>query len=138
MWIKTVDANVEIDGQIAVTYVDQTFRNEMNTSVEAVWVFPLPEGAVVTELYYWFNGKRYKGAIRERGEARDAYNKQIRRWLDPALLEYLGDNLYRLSIAPINANSDVRTEITYVQLLPCSEQSTILFCSTPWACRQNR
>ena len=118
MWIKTVDANVEIDGQIAVTYVDQTFRNEMNTSVEAVWVFPLPEGAVVTELYYWFNGKRYKGAIRERGEARDAYNKQIRRWLDPALLEYMGDNLYRLSIAPINANSDVRTEITYVQLLP--------------------
>ena len=118
MWIKTVDADVQVDGQVAVTYVDQVFRNEMNQTVEAVWVFPLPEGAVVTELYYWFNGQRYKGAIRERQEARNEYNQRIREMLDPALLEYLGDNLYRLSIAPINPNSDVRTEITYVQLLP--------------------
>lgn len=118
MWIKTVDADVEIDGQIGVTYVDQTFKNEMNTVVEAVWVFPLPEGAVVTELFYWFNGVRYKGAIKELQEARNAYEGQIRRSLDPALLEYLGDNLYRLSIAPINPLTDVRTEITYVELLP--------------------
>ena len=117
-WIKSVDASTDITGQIAVTHVDQIFKNEMNQTVEAVWVFPLPEGAVVTELYYWFNGLRYKAEIRERGEARDAYNQKIRRMLDPALLEYLGDNLYRLSIAPINANTDVRTEITYVELLP--------------------
>jgi len=118
MWIKKVDSRTEVDGQIAVTYVDQVFRNEMNQRVEGVWVFPLPEGAVVTELYYWFNGVRYKGAIRERQEAREQYQRRIRQLLDPALLEYLGDNLYRLSIAPINALSDVRTEITYVQMLP--------------------
>ena len=118
MWIKTVDATVEINGQVAVTYVDQIFKNEMNNTVEAVWVFPLPEGAVVTELYYWFNGQRYKGSIRERQEAQQQYQDKIRQMLDPALLEYLGDNLYRLSIAPINAQTDVRTEITYVQLLP--------------------
>jgi len=118
VWIKTVDAKVEINGQISVTYVDQTFRNELNQTVEAVWIFPLPEGAVVTELYYWFNGKRYKGEIRERQEARKKYNDNIRKYLDPALLEYLGDNLYRLSIAPIFGSTDVRTEITYVELLP--------------------
>jgi Ca-activated chloride channel family protein len=118
VWIKTVDATFQIDGQVAVTHVDQTFKNEMTTTVEAVWIFPLPEGAVVTELYYWFNGQRYKADIRERQEARNDYNNQIRQQLDPALLEYLGDNLFRLSIAPINALTDVRTEITYVQLLP--------------------
>jgi Ca-activated chloride channel family protein len=118
VWIKTVDANVQINGQVALTYVDQTFMNEMSTRVEAIWIFPLPEGAVVTDLYYWFNGHRYKGAIRERQEARQQYNERIRQRIDPALLEYLGDNLYRLSIAPINANSDVRTEISYVQMLP--------------------
>ena len=117
-WIKSVDATVQIDGQIAVTHVDQIFKNEMNTTVEAIWVFPLPEGAVVTELFYWFNGVRYKADIRERQKARQDYNNKIRRMLDPALLEYLGDNLFRLSIAPINANSDVRFEITYVELLP--------------------
>jgi Ca-activated chloride channel family protein len=118
VWIKTVDATAQIDGQVAVTHVDQVFLNEMNQTVETVWIFPLPEGAVVTELYFWFNGKRYKADIREAKEARQAYEDQIRRRIDPALLEYLGDNLFRLSIAPVNPNSEVRTEITYVELLP--------------------
>jgi Ca-activated chloride channel family protein len=118
VWIKTVDATVSIVGQVAETHVDQVFTNEMNTTVEMIWIFPMPEGAVVTELYYWFNGKKYKAGIREAQEARQAYEGRIRRMLDPALLEYLGDNLFKLSIAPVNPNSDVRTEITYVELLP--------------------
>lgn len=117
MWIKSVDIDVEIQDQIAVTHVDQTFRNELGTVVEAVYIFPLPENAMITELVYWFNGERYVAEIRERQAARDDYNRKIRQYLDPALLEYLGDNLFRLSIAPINGNSDVRTEITYVELL---------------------
>ncbi|MBN1559757.1 VWA domain-containing protein [candidate division KSB1 bacterium] len=118
MWIKTVDATTVTDGQIATTQVHQVFKNEMNTTVEAVWLFPLPENAVVVELLYEFNGKWYKGAIKERAEARQEYEERIRWYLDPALLEYMGDNLYRLSIAPINANSDVQTKITYVEMLP--------------------
>ncbi len=116
--IKTVDADIDIQGQVAVTHVNQVFLNEMYTTVEAVWIFPLPKGAVVTELYYWFNGKRYKAEIKEREEARQEYEQRIRRRLDPALLEYLGDNLFRLSIAPINSRTEVRTEITYTELLP--------------------
>jgi Ca-activated chloride channel family protein len=116
--IQTVDADIDIQGQVAVTHVDQVFLNEMSTTVEAVWIFPLPKGAVVTELFYWFNGKRYKAEIRERQEARQEYEQRIRRRLDPALLEYLGDNLFRLSIAPINSRTEVRTEITYTELLP--------------------
>ena len=118
MWIKTVDATTTIEGQIATTEVHQVFRNEMNATVEAVWLFPLPENAVVVELFYEFNGKWYKGAIKEREEARKQYEERIRWNLDPALLEYMGDNLYRLSIAPINAHSDVQTKITYVEMLP--------------------
>jgi Ca-activated chloride channel homolog len=118
MWIKTVDATTEVQGQIAVSVVDQVFRNEMNTTVEAVWIFPLPENAVVVELFYKFNGQWYQGAIKELGEARQEYEERIRQRIDPALLESLGNNLYRLSIAPINALSDVETKITYVEMLP--------------------
>jgi len=117
MNMKSVDARVTIQDQIAVTHTDQVFFNEMNTEVEAVFVFPLPEGAVITELVYWFNGKRYVGRIRELQEAINEYNDKIRRYLDPALLQYLGDNLFRLNIAPINPLSEVRFEITYTELL---------------------
>jgi Ca-activated chloride channel homolog len=118
MWIKKVDVNTTIQDQIAATHMDQTFFNDMNVQVEAVFVFPLPENAVITELVYWFNGQRYVAEVRERQEAINDYNNKIRQYLDPALLEYLGDNLFRLRIAPINAKSDVRFEITYTELLP--------------------
>ncbi|MBN1351088.1 VWA domain-containing protein [candidate division KSB1 bacterium] len=117
MWIKNVDTDVLIEGQIAVTHIDQTFHNDMNDLVEAIFVFPLPDGAVITELVYWFNGQRWVAEIRELQQAIKDYNNKIRQYLDPALLQYLGDNLFRLNIAPINPNSDVRFEITYTELL---------------------
>lgn len=118
MWIKTYDARVVLQDQLAETHVDQTFVNETNAVVEATYVFPLPEGAVISELIYWFNGVRYVASVRERKAAQDAYDNRIRQLLDPALLQYLGDNLFKLNIAPINPQSEVRFEITYVELLP--------------------
>jgi len=117
MAIKSVGTTTEIMGQIAITHTDQKFFNETNMTVESIFVFPLPEGAMITELYYWFNGVRYVAKIREREAAVKDYNNKLRQYLDPALLEYLGNNLFRLSIAPINPNSEVRFEITYVELL---------------------
>ncbi len=117
MAIKSVGTTTEILGQIAVTHTDQRFFNETGMLVESIFVFPLPEGAMITELYYWFNGKQYKAEIRERQQAVRDYNNKLRQYLDPALLEYLGNNLFRLSIAPINPNSEVRFEITYMELL---------------------
>lgn len=117
MWIKSIISNVEITEQIAVTKLDQTFYNEMNQSVEAIFIFPLPDNATITELVYWVNGQRFVAEIRERQDAINAYNEKLRQWLDPALLEYLGDNLFRLSIVPIDPLSEVRTEITYIEPL---------------------
>ena len=117
MWIKTIDVDIEIQDQVAITHVDQIFFNEMNSSVEAIYMFPLPENAMITELIYWVNDQRFVAEIRERQDAVAAYNKKLHQWLDPALLEYLGDNLFRLSIVPVSARTEVRTEITYVELL---------------------
>jgi len=117
MWIKNIDVNVSIQDQVAVTQVDQIFFNEMTESVEAIYIFPLPENAMITSLVYWFNGQRYEAEIRERQDAINDYNDHLSQWLDPALLEYMGDNLFRLSIVPVDALSEVRTEITYVEML---------------------
>lgn len=117
IWIKTYDASVAIQDQIAVTHVDQICFNETNDIVEATYIFPLPEGAVITELVYWLNGERFVASVRERQAAQQAYDERIRQLIDPALLQYLGDNLFKLNIAPINPQTDVRFEITYAELL---------------------
>ncbi len=120
MSMKTYDANTVIDNQVATTTVDQVFHNDATqySQIEATYVFPLPQGAVITQLVYWFNGNKYVANIRERQEAQAAYDATIRRSLDPALLQYFGENTFKLSIAPINYNTDVRFSISYTELLP--------------------
>ena len=118
--IKTYDVDVQIADHVATTKVDQLFRNETNQVVESTFIFPLPPGAVITDLYYWFNGQKYKGNVRERAEAQKLYDAKIRVRIDPALLQEIGDNVFKLNIAPINSNSDVRCEITYTEILPFS------------------
>lgn len=115
--IRFYDAVTTIEDQVATTKIDQTFRNTLSMTAEATCIFPLPEGAVITELAYWMNGVRYIGSVKEKQAAQKAYNDKIRQLLDPALLQYAGDNIFKLNIAPINANTDVRFEITYTELL---------------------
>jgi len=117
VWIKSIDVDVSMQDQVAVTHVDQVFFNELTSSAEAIYIFPLPESAMITELIYWVNGERFVAEIRERQDAVNDYNQKLREWLDPALLEYLGDNLFRLSIVPVDAQSEFRTEITYIELI---------------------
>jgi Ca-activated chloride channel family protein len=117
VWIKSIDVKVNIQYQVAETHIDQVFFNELNQSSEAIYIYPLPENAMVTELVYWLNGERFVAEIRERQEALNDYNTKLKELLDPVLLEYLGNNLFRLSIVPVNALSEFRTEITYIELL---------------------
>jgi Ca-activated chloride channel family protein len=116
--IKTFDATATIEDQIATTHIDQLFFNNTNSVVEATFIFPLPETAIITELIYWFNGKKYIANLRERQSAQNAYNEKIRQRIDPALLQDIGNNIFKLNIAPINPKSDIRFEITYSELLP--------------------
>ena len=116
--IKRYNVQVDIDDHVATTTVNQTFRNELSGTVEATLVFPLPANAVISDMRYFFNGVWYKADVRERKEAQEAYNKKLRKYLDPALLQEIGDNVFKLNIAPIFGASDVQVQITYTEILP--------------------
>jgi Vault protein inter-alpha-trypsin./von Willebrand factor type A domain. len=124
LWLESYQATVKITDQIAVTHVDQTFKNESAVRMEGIFIFPLPDNAIVTELALWINGQRVVGSVMESDTARSVYQNTVRRSIDPALLEYLGNNIFKLSVFPIEANgnamSERRIEITYAELLPLS------------------
>lgn len=90
--------------------------------LEGLFIFPLPENAVITELSLWENGVRKIGVAMESKTARQQYESVVRKSIDPALLEYLGKNVFKLSVFPINpagqTDSERKIEITYTELLP--------------------
>ncbi|MBI2793190.1 MAG: VWA domain-containing protein [Ignavibacteria bacterium] len=118
--ILTYDAKVAIQDHVATTMVDQTFYNELNAQVESTFIFPLPPGAIITSMAYWVNGVKVTASVRERADAQASYDNKIRVRIDPALLQEIGDNVFKMNIAPINAKSPVRFEITYTEILDYS------------------
>ena len=109
--------DVRIDERVARTRTDQIFTNHAEWEVEGIYEFTLPEGAIITDLVLWIGDKRIQGLIMEKEEARRVYDDIVRQRIDPALIEQLTPNSFRLSIFPFPAQGSRRVEFEYMQLL---------------------
>ena len=109
---------VTIEDQVAVTRVEQEFLNEHEWEAEGTYVFPLPEGAAVSEFVMWVDGRPVEGEILPAAEARKIYEDIVRRRRDPALLEYVGRSAVQARIFPIPPGGSRRIELEYSQVLP--------------------
>jgi Ca-activated chloride channel family protein len=116
--IKYHRVTVTIEDQVATTHVDQVFVNEGRYEVEGTYLFPLPEGATISEFAMWVDGEKLEGQVLERDEARRIYEDIVRRRRDPALLEYVGRDAFQASIYPIPPSGERRIELEYSQVLP--------------------
>ncbi|TWT50177.1 Vault protein inter-alpha-trypsin [Rubripirellula amarantea] len=115
--IKNQDVRVTINNQIAVTQVDQTFVNTEDRIVEALYTFPVPSGASVSNFSMWIEGKEMIGEVVEKARAREIYDsyKKVRR--DPGLLEQVDYKQFEMRIFPIAAGAEQRVRIEYYQEL---------------------
>jgi len=109
---------VIIEDQVAVTRVEQEFLNECDWEVEGTYVFPLPEGAAVSEFVMWVDGVPVEGEILEADKARQIYEDIVRQRRDPALLEYVGRDALQARIFPIPPGESRKVELEYSQVLP--------------------
>ncbi len=107
---------VSIQDQVAVTRVDQVFRNDGEGPVEGTYVFPLPPDASVTDFSLWIDGEPVPGRVLSRDEARRVYEDIVRSLRDPALLEYVDRGAVQASIFPIPAGGRSRIQLEYTQV----------------------
>ena len=115
---------IAIEDQVAVTHVEQTFRNHTDRPLEATYVFPLPKGASLDHFTMWVDGKEVKGEIIEAAKAREIYTSIVRRTQDPGLLEYLGNNLAQLKVFPIPAHGDQKVALSF-QSIAANENGVV-------------
>jgi Ca-activated chloride channel homolog len=107
---------IAIEDQVAVTKVEQTFRNHTDRQLEATYVFPVPRGASVNKFTMWVNGKEVRGEMVEADKARQIYTHIVQRTQDPGLLEYMGNNLLRMRVFPIPPKSDQKVAMSYTSV----------------------
>jgi len=115
--VKYHRVEVKIEGQVATTCIDQVFENRSNREQEAVYIFPLPHGASVREFTLYDQGHPLHAELLDREKAREIYETIVRKRRDPALLEYIGRDTYRVSVFPIPAHGSKRIQMEYTELL---------------------
>ncbi|MCY3022829.1 MAG: VIT domain-containing protein [Planctomycetota bacterium] len=135
-----VRAEVEIHEQVAMTTLDISLHNPSHARLEAELLVPVPENAVVRGFTFQGSGKEPSAALLPRDEARRMYDSIVRQVRDPALLEFVGYNLIRSSVFPVEPNGQQKVRLTYEHIcaaeagridyvLPRSES---LEYSVPW------
>jgi Ca-activated chloride channel family protein len=115
--IKSVDVHADVQDQAAKVRVSQVFQNPSPMPMEAQVLFPLPPGAAVSGLTLMAGGKEMAGKLLSKEEARRIYEDIVRRRRDPALLEYMGRDLFQTSVFPVPPNGESSVQIRYSQLL---------------------
>ena len=115
--IRSHHVSVGVRERIAETSVTQVFLNSTSQTLEATYVFPVPEGASVSGFAMWVNGQRVDGELLDAGTARTVYEQIVARMRDPGLVEYIGDNLFRARVYPILPGAEQRIEIRFTQTL---------------------
>jgi len=115
--IEEHDAKVTINNGVAVTQVNQVFRNTESRIVEALYTFPVPKGATVSNFSMWINGKEMIGEVVEKKRARQIYESYKETKRDPGLLEQVDYKTFEMRIFPIPAGGQQRVQVTYYQEL---------------------
>jgi len=117
--LDIVDHRVEVtvDHGIATTTVTQVFRNREDRTIEALWTFPVPKAASVSNFSMWIGGKEMVGEVIEKQRARQIYDSYKRVNKDPGLLEQTDHKTFDLRIFPIAAKAEQKVEIVYQQEL---------------------
>jgi Ca-activated chloride channel family protein len=111
------DVHVTIHEGIAVTRIDQVFLNTENRIVEALYTFPVPHAASVSNFSMLIGGKEMVGEVVEKKRAREIYESYKTTRKDPGLLEQVDFKTFELRIFPIAAGAEQRVSITYYQQL---------------------
>lgn len=115
--VKYHRVDIKVRDQASTTEIDQVFINENKWDLEGTYIFPLPENSAISEFAMDVDGKMVNGKILDKDKARQIYEDIVRQKKDPAILEYLGRNIFQARVYPIPARGEKRIKIKYNELL---------------------
>jgi uncharacterized protein YegL len=116
--ITGVKVGVVILEQVATTTMDISLRNPTNRRTEAELIVPVPDGVAVRSFTFQGAASEPTAQLIPKEEAKRTYDAIVAKLRDPALLEFIGYNLIRSSVFPVDARGTQKVRLTYEHLLP--------------------
>ncbi len=101
-------------GDVAQVEVEHVFQSDADVALEGTFRFPLPDGAILTGLAMWIDGKLVEGELVERDKARKVFEEIVDRMQDPALLEWEHGTTFKMRVFPIEPKQKKLVTIRYL------------------------
>jgi len=115
--LEHTEVTAAISGYIATVSVQQRFINPFSEKIEAIYVFPLPHNAAVTEFLMTIGERKIRGIIREREEAERIYYAARQQGYVAALMTQERPNIFTQSVANIEPGKRIDVDIHYFHTL---------------------
>jgi Ca-activated chloride channel family protein len=115
--ITEINALIDILESTATTTIEIRLQNRSSRRQEAELIVPVPDGAVIRGFAYDGPHGRITAEVLPKDEAKRIYRQLVSKIRDPALAEFIGYNLIRSSVFPVEARGKQRIRLTYEHLL---------------------
>ena len=133
--LNEVIYNVNIENQVAMVTVQETFINQINNDITPRYYFPMQDGASPTMIRWFQNGQWYEANI-----SASPQNPQGGPSYTPNNIEtYLGEQTPTIFDIPLTVEPQdlIKIEFTYVQLLPYAFGNVNLFLKNNYSSLQS-
>ena len=115
--IRSHEVNVVLNNGFAQTEVLQTFFNPNAQDLEAIYAFPVPKSASLSEVTIVTGEKTLSGEVLPKSEAEKVYEEEKNAGNDAGLASKNSFLTYEFKVAPVRANSEVKLRFVYYQPL---------------------
>jgi len=115
--IKEHHLTVVIDNGYARTEVVQLFSNPNDKDLEAIYSFPIPKSASLSEMTIWAGEKQLDGEVVPAKEARRVYEEERDAGNDAGLAEKNTYQNFSFYVSPVKAHADTKVRFVYYQPL---------------------
>lgn len=106
---------VTINNGFAQTEVVQTFFNPNDRDLEAVYRFPLPVSASLSEVTLTIGEREIAGEVVEREKAKSVYESEKQNGNDAGLASKEGFQAFEFRVHPVKAQGETRIRLIYYQ-----------------------
>jgi Vault protein inter-alpha-trypsin domain/von Willebrand factor type A domain len=112
--LSGVSIHAEISGLCARVVVAHRYVNRETTPIEAVYVFPLDEGAAVCGFEAVIDGTLVIGEVQEREQAFETYDAAMEHGHGAFLLDEERPDVFQASVGNLPPGKEVLVRLTYV------------------------
>jgi len=115
--LENTAVQARLEGPVASVDVSQRFRNPYGDTIEAAYVFPLPNDAAVGDFVLRVGDRVIRGIVREREEAEAMHRDARAQGHVASLLTEERTNIFMEKVANIEPGASIEVTLTYYNMI---------------------